>query len=305
MFFKKNTLLDCHSGACPGPRIKSGAGPDPGFARNDNKSPFSTFYKFVIFGLILCWSLLLFPFLLQQKAESSGSTVPVFSYKVLRVFPHDPTAFTQGLAFHQGFLYEGTGLFGKSSLRKVKLETGRIVKLYQLPYQLFGEGITLWQNNLIQLTWKTRTGFVYDRGTFQLHKKFTYPTEGWGITQDGKHLIMSDGTSFLYFLDPYNFKEIKRIQVHDRDLPITLLNELEFIKGEIYANVYLTDRIVRISPETGRVTGWIDLNGLLPLKDRDQGVDVLNGIAYDAQRNRIFVTGKYWPKLFEIQIVSR
>ena len=231
--------------------------------------------------------------------------MPVFSYKVVHVFPHDPKAFTQGLVFHQGFLYEGTGLLGKSSLRKVELATGRIVKLYQLSYQLFGEGITLWQNNLIQLTWKSRTGFVYDRRTFRLLKKFSYPTEGWGITQDGKHLIMSDGTSSLYFLDPYNFKEVKRIQVQDRGLPITLLNELEYIKGEIYANVYLTERIVRISPETGRVTGWIDLQGLLPQKDRAQGVDVLNGIAYDAQENRIFVSGKYWPKLFEIQLVPR
>jgi glutamine cyclotransferase len=261
--------------------------------------------KVFVFGLILFWGLLGSLFSLQQKAESSGSTTPVFGFKVIRVFPHDPKAFTQGLVFHQGFLYEGTGLLGKSSLRKVKLETGRTVKLYQLPYQLFGEGITLWQNNLIQLTWKTRTGFVYDRETFRLLRKFTYPTEGWGITQDGKHLIMSDGTSFLHFLDPCNFKEVKRIHVHDRGLPITLLNELEYIKGEIYANVYLTDRIVRISPKTGRVTGWIDLQGLLPTKDRAQGVDVLNGIAYDAQGNRIFVTGKYWPKVFEIRIVPR
>jgi len=261
--------------------------------------------KAFVFGLILSLNLLIFPFLLHQKAECSGSTVPVFSYKVVRVFPHDPKAFTQGLVFHQGFLYEGTGLLGKSSLRKVELATGRIVKLYELSYQLFGEGITLWQNNIIQLTWKSRTGFVYDRRTFRLLKKFSYPTEGWGITQDGKHLIMSDGTSSLYFLDPYNFKEVKRIQVQDRGLPITLLNELEYIKGEIYANVYLTERIVRISPETGRVTGWIDLQGLLPTKDRAQGVDVLNGIAYDAQGNRIFVSGKYWPKLFEIQLVPR
>jgi glutamine cyclotransferase len=264
--------------------------------------------KFFVFGLILFWSLLIFPFPLTQsaiaqKAEGPGATVPDFSYKVVRVFPHDPTAFTQGLVFHQGFLYEGTGLLGKSSLRKVELKTGRIVKLHQLPYQLFGEGITLWQNTIIQLTWKSRMGFIYDRGTFRLLKKFIYPTEGWGITQDGKHLIMSDGTSFLYFLDPDNFKEVKRIQVYDRGLPITLLNELEYIKGEIYANVYLTDRIVRISPETGRVTGWIDLQGLLSQKDRAQGVDVLNGIAYDARENQIFVTGKYWPKLFKIRLV--
>ena len=258
-----------------------------------------------VFELILYWSLLVFPFVLAQEAEGSGSTVPVFSYKVINTFPHDPRAFTQGLVFHQGFLYEGTGLSGKSSLRKVELETGRIVKRYRLPDRLFGEGITLWQNNLIQLTWKSRTGFVYDRGTFRLLKKFTYPTEGWGITQDGKHLIMSDGTSFLYFLDPYDFKVVKRIQVHDRGFFITQLNELEYIQGDIFANVYRSDRIVRISPETGRVTGWIDLQGLLPVKDRTQGVDVLNGIAYDAHEDRIFVTGKYWPKLFEIRMVPQ
>jgi len=258
-----------------------------------------------VFELILYWSLLVFPFVLAQKAEGSGSSVPVFSCKVINTFPHDPKAFTQGLVFHQGFLYEGTGLSGKSSLRKVELETGRIIKRYRLPDRLFGEGITLWQNNIIQLTWKSRTGFVYDRGTFRLLKKFTYPTEGWGITQDGKHLIMSDGTSFLYFLDPYDFKVVKRIQVHDRGFFITQLNELEYIQGDIFANVYRSDRIVRISPETGRVTGWIDLHGLLPVKDRTQGVDVLNGIAYDAHEDRIFVTGKYWPKLFEIRMVPQ
>ena len=187
--------------------------------RNDKKRPFSTFYEFTILGLILFLNLLVFPFLLQEKAESSGSNVPVFSYQVVRVFPHDPKAFTQGLIFHKGFLYEGTGLLGQSSLRKVELKTGRTVKLYPLSYQLFGEGITFWQNNLIQLTWKSKTGFVYDRRTFRLLKKFTYPTEGWGITQNGKHLIMSDGTSFLHFLDPYNFKEVKRIQVHDGASP--------------------------------------------------------------------------------------
>jgi glutamine cyclotransferase len=251
---------------------------------------------------ILILGLFLF-FALNQKADSSENKAPVFGYQVVRVFPHDPKAFTQGLVFDQGFFYEGTGLLGRSSLRKVELETGKVLKLVKLPDGLFGEGVALWEDKIIQLTWKSKTGFVYDRPTFRLLKRFFYPTEGWGLTQDGKHLIMSDGSSFLYFLDPQNFKVIRRIRVQAEGLPVAFLNELEYIKGEIYANVYLTDRIVRISPQSGRVTGWIDLQGLLPAEDRRPGVDVLNGIAYDPHGDRIFVTGKLWPKLFEIRPV--
>jgi glutaminyl-peptide cyclotransferase len=260
--------------------------------------------KSFIIGLVLFWILLLPPFSVPQPAEGSGASTPVFGYKIIKVFPHDPEAFTQGLVFHQGVLYEGTGLLGESSLRKVDLETGHTLKRIQLPDQYFGEGITIWQDKIIQLTWRSGIGLVYDRKTFRLLRKFNFYSEGWGITQDGKHLIMSDGTSFLYFWDPHSFKEVKRIQVHDRGIPITLLNELEYIKGEVFANVFLTDRIVRISPETGQVTGWIDLRGLLPAKDRLQKVDVLNGIAYDARKDRILVTGKYWPDLFEIRLVQ-
>jgi len=254
-------------------------------------------------GFLLLLSLLFFFFVFEQKAGNSLIDVPVFGYKVINVFPHDPKAFTQGLVFHKGFLYEGTGLLGKSFLRKVELKTGKTLKQYRLPADFFGEGLTLWKNKIFQLTWRAGICFVYEGNTFRLLKKFFYSTEGWGITHNGKQLIMSDGTAFLYFLDPQSFKEIKRIQVHEQGLPIPLLNELEYIKGEIYANVYLTDRIVRISPETGQVTGWIDLSGILPGEDRAQGVDVLNGIAYDDQQDRLFVTGKYWPKLFEIQLV--
>jgi glutaminyl-peptide cyclotransferase len=260
--------------------------------------------KSFIIGLVLFWILLFPPFSVPQPAEGSGAATPVFGYKIIKVFPHDSEAFTQGLVFHQGALYEGTGLLGKSSLRKVDLETGRTLKRIQLPDQYFGEGITIWQDKIIQLTWRSGIGWVYDRDTFRLLRKFNFYSEGWGITQDGKHLIMSDGTSFLYFWDPHSFKEVKRIQVHDRGTPITRLNELEYIKGEVFANVFLTDRIVRISPETGQVTGWIDLRGLLPAKDRLQKVDVLNGIAYDARKDRILVTGKYWPDLFEIRLVQ-
>ena len=245
------------------------------------------------------------PFSAQKQANGSRTATPVFGYKIINIFPHDPEAFTQGLVFHQGALYEGTGLSGKSTLRKVDPETGRPLQMVQLPDQYFGEGITLWENKIIQLTWKSGIGLVYDRKTFRLLKRFNFFTEGWGITQDGKQLIMSDGTSFLYFWDPHSFKEMKRIQVHDRGIPIARLNELEYIKGEVFANVYPTDRIVRISPQTGQVTGWIDLQGLLSAKDRARPVDVLNGIAYDARKDRILVTGKYWPKLFEIRLVPR
>ncbi len=278
---------------------------DSGLRRNDKKRTSSLSRGIVAFGLTLCWSLLISPFVLGQQTDSLKTTVPVFGYKVIKVFPHDPEAFTQGLVFHNVVLYEGTGLLGKSSLRKVDPETGRILKLVPLPDQLFGEGITLWEDKIIQLTWRSGIGLVYDRKTFRLLKKFRYFLEGWGITQDGKQLIMSDGTSFLYFWDPHTFKEVKRIEVRDRGFPITMLNELEYIKGEIFANVYLTDKIVRISPETGRVTGWIDLQGLLPAKDRTGKEDVLNGIAYDARKDRILVTGKYWPKLFEIRLVPQ
>jgi glutamine cyclotransferase len=261
--------------------------------------------KLLVFGLVLFGSLLLLPFSIQKRADGSGTATPVYDYKIVKVFPHDPEAFTQGLVFHQGALYEGTGLSGKSTLRKVDPKTGRILKMVQLPDQYFGEGITLWEDKIIQLTWRSGVGLVYDRETFRLLKRFNFFTEGWGITHDGKQLIMSDGTSFLYFWDPDSFKEIKRIQVQDRGIPITRLNELEYIKGEIFANVYLTDRIVRISPQTGRVTGWIDLRGLLSAKDQTRPVDVLNGIAYDARKDRILVTGKYWPNLFEIRLVPR
>ena len=251
----------------------------------------------------LGWSLLVFIISFSLKAEGSETSVPVYGYKVVKVFPHDPEAFTQGLVFHRGALYEGTGLPGKSSLRKVDLATGRILRKVQLPDHYFGEGITLWEDKIIQLTWRSRIGLVYKRETFQLLREFNFFSEGWGITQDGKNLIMSDGTSFLYFWDPHSFKEVRRIQVHDHGMPITRLNELEYIKGEVFANVYLTDRIVRISPETGQVTGWIDLRGLLSASNPFQKADVLNGIAYDARKDRILVTGKYWPKLFEIRLV--
>jgi glutamine cyclotransferase len=252
----------------------------------------------------------------HSSAETTVSTVtnpsetaisypaPVAGYRVINTYPHDPRAFTQGLVFTDDFLYEGTGLRGHSSLRKVDLNTGNILQVRQLPAQFFGEGITTFGNRLIQLTWRARVGFVYDRHTFQLLGTFNYPTEGWGITHNGTSFIMSDGTSTLYLLDPQTFQEVGRLQVHTRDGPLSRLNELEYVQGEIYANVWRTDRIARISPETGEVVGWIDLEGLLSPEDRKRRIDVLNGIAHDVKNDRLFVTGKLWPKLFEIELIG-
>jgi glutaminyl-peptide cyclotransferase len=226
------------------------------------------------------------------------------SYNIVNTYPHDRNAFTEGLVFEDGVLYEGTGLYGNSSLRRVDLETGAILQIYELPDQFFGEGITIYGNEIIQLTWQSNVGFVYDKNSFELLQEFNYSTEGWGITHDGTRLIMSDGTSTLHFLDPQTFDEIGQLNVSDDSGPVTRLNELEYIRGEIYANVWQTDLVARIAPETGRVIGWIDLAGLLTAEDRSQPVDVLNGIAYDAETDRLFVTGKLWPKLFEIKLIS-
>ncbi len=229
--------------------------------------------------------------------------VPLYTYRVVNTYPHDRDAFTQGLVFQDGVLYEGTGLRGRSSLRVVELETGQVLQILALPAEFFGEGVTIFGNRIVQLTWQSNVGFVYDKRTFELLQTFNYPTEGWGITHDGQRLIMSDGTATLHFLDPETFVEIGQVQVYDNNGAVTRLNELEYIHGQVYANVWQTDRIVRIAPQTGQVTGWIDLAGLLSPQDRSQPVDVLNGIAYDAQNDRLFVTGKLWPKLFEIQLI--
>jgi len=241
----------------------------------------------------------------NQVESVTVDVVTVYRYRVVETFPHDSQAFTQGLVFVNGILYEGTGLRGRSTLRRVELETGHILQVRDLQAQYFGEGVTIYDNNIIQLTWQSNIGFVYDKESFELLREFSYSTEGWGITYDGEHLIMSDGTSTLRFLDPNTFSEISRIEVYEGDNPVTRLNELEYIKGEIYANVWMTDNIARISPETGQVTGWIDLKGLLTPEDYKQPVDVLNGIAFDKKNERLFVTGKLWPKLFEIELIPQ
>jgi len=229
--------------------------------------------------------------------------LPMYTYTIINTYPHDRKAFTQGLIYADGIFYEGTGLHGRSTLRKVKVETGEVLQLHNLPPDLFGEGITMWGDTLYQLTWQTRRGFVYNKNTFVVQREFTYPTEGWGITHDDHRLIMSDGSDTLFFWDPQTLQEIDRVQVRDNHGPVVRLNELEYVNGEVWANVWQTDYVARINPATGAVVGWIDLQGLLTPGDKSEPVDVLNGIAYDAATDRLFVTGKLWPKVFEIKLV--
>jgi glutaminyl-peptide cyclotransferase len=238
------------------------------------------------------------PVVAQRALEA-----PVARYEVVHVYPHDPQAFTQGLCFVDGLLYEGTGLNGRSSVRKVKLENGEILQLHNIGDEYFGEGIAVWRDRIFELTWRSGVGFIYDRNSLARVGTFTYPGEGWGLTTDGARLIMSDGSATLRFLDPATRRETGRVEVRDGRTPVEHLNELEFVKGEVLANVWQTDRIARIDPRTGRVLGWIDFTGLLSARDVAQGVDVLNGIAYDAAKDRLFVTGKLWPKIFEVKIL--
>ena len=224
-----------------------------------------------------------------------------YTYRVVHVYPHDRNAFTQGLEFRAGFLYEGTGLNGQSRLRKVQLETGKVLQEVPLDAAYFGEGITVLDGRIVELTWQSHKGFVYDQNSFRLLRSFEYPGEGWGLTNDGRQIYMSDGSSAIRCWDATTLAERRRITVHDGAQPVEMLNELEFVHGEIYANVWQTDRIVRFSPRDGSVTGWIDLSGLLNIFERAT-TDVLNGIAYDALGDRLFVTGKKWPKLFEIKL---
>jgi len=235
-----------------------------------------------------------------QQAPS----LPMFGYQIVRVYPHDRDAFTQGLQFVDGVLYEGTGLNGRSSIRKVELETGKVLQRREVPAEHFGEGITIWKSDLIELTWQSHVALVYDRTTFEPKKRFSYPGEGWGLTHDGASLIMSDGSDALRVLDPVTFAEKRRIKVTAEGAPVPNLNELEYVKGEILANIWRTDYVARVAPDSGHVTGYIDLRGLLTSAERAK-TDVLNGIAYDAEHDRLFVTGKWWPKLFEIKLVKK
>jgi len=235
----------------------------------------------------------------------NATAIPLFGYEVVNAYPHDPSAFTQGLVYEDGVIYEGTGLNGQSTLRRVDPETGRVLQQTSLASTFFGEGIAIWKDRLIQLTWRSDLGFVYGKENLTRIENFSYQTEGWGLTSDGKRLIMSDGTETLYFLDPSTFTKEGEIRVTAKGEPVKGLNELEYIKGKIYANMWPSNWIAIISPDTGLVFGAINLKGLLQESDtQGHKVDVLNGIAYDAKTDRLFVTGKWWPKLFEIKLVN-
>ncbi|HZE70285.1 MAG TPA: glutaminyl-peptide cyclotransferase [Pyrinomonadaceae bacterium] len=236
------------------------------------------------------------------KKVTSEERVPVYHFEVVNAFPHDANAFTQGLVFRQGKLFESTGQEGRSSLREVELETGQVLRKVDVPPPYFAEGLTLLNNKLYQLTWQHQLGFVYDVQTFQQINEFAYSGEGWGLTDDGESLILSDGTNRIRFLDPTSFSVIRTISVYNMRQPVTEINELEYIHGEIYANIWHENRIARINPQDGRVTGWIDLTGLRSQVEVHDDEAVLNGIAYDSEKDRLFVTGKLWPKLFEIRL---
>jgi glutamine cyclotransferase len=259
--------------------------------------PLSLALVFILFILALSGGML---FLIFQSGKSTNSTVVQhYGYFVINTYSHDIHAFTEGLVFDGGFLFESTGLLGDSTLRRVDLSTGKVLQEITLPEQYFGEGITIVNNTIVQLTWQSNVGFVYDKNSFELLRNFTYLTEGWGLTYDGKNLIMSDGSDNLFFLNPSNFERIGQIQVHDGNSSVFNLNELEFVNGEVYANIWHQQKIAVINPENGEVRGWIDLTGL----GSSIGENVLNGIAYDVKNDRLFVTGKDWPQLFEIKLV--
>jgi glutaminyl-peptide cyclotransferase len=236
------------------------------------------------------------------RAEAA---VPEYTAVIVKTFPHDPNAFTEGLLYYNGFLYESTGRSGQSSIRKVVLETGEVVQHKDLDPKYFGEGIVAWKDRLIQLTWKNEIGFIYDLNTFDLRSTFHYAGQGWALTQDGSHLIMSDGTADLRILDPDTLSETGRIHVTCDGRAIRNINELEWVRGEVYANIWLSNLIVRINPATGEVAGLIDLTDLAASATKVTGDNVLNGIAYDAAANRLFVTGKLWPKLYQITLSPR
>jgi len=241
----------------------------------------------------------------EPVPHDRSSESPVCDFTILDTYPHDPNAFTQGLVFDNGYLYESTGLNGQSSLRKVELQTGKVLKILSLPGKYFAEGLTEWHGNLLQLTWRSGVGLVYDKETFSLLHKFYYSSEGWGLTHDDTSLIKSDGSSILYFLDPETYAETKRIQVRDHGVAISSLNELEYVKGKIFANVWQRDVIAIINPDTGEVIGWLDLGSLRNALGPVSSIDVLNGIAYNPAHDSLLITGKLWPKLFEIQLTSR
>jgi len=262
----------------------------------------------ILVGIVILITAVIVMMVVLKQPERPISSLPenldrYMTYEIVNNYPHDPKAFTQGLVYLDGFLYESTGLYGESSLRKVALETGEVLQQVDLASQYFAEGLTEWENTLVQLTWREETAFVYNRADFSLMTQYTYPTEGWGLTHNGEKFIMSDGSAVLYFLDPVTFALEDSLAVSFQGESVTRLNELEYVRGEVFANVWQTDDIVRIDPETGFVVGWIDLTGLLSPDERTPEADVLNGIAYDSDTDRLFVTGKMWQALYEIRLV--
>lgn len=249
---------------------------------------------------------------LDREAPANADTeaapivrTPQYGYEIVNTYPHDPKAFTQGLLWHEGRFFESTGQVNESSIREVDLATGRVIRKSDLEEPYFGEGIVIIGNELFQVTWENGKAFTYDWKTFTRQKTFSYDGQGWGLTTDGTSIIMSNGSNTLIYRDPATFRALKAVTVMDKGVPVSQLNELEWVKGEIWANVWQSDQIARIDPETGNVLGWIDLKGILSTLDRTGKEDVLNGIAYDAEKDRLFVTGKYWPKLFEIRVTPK
>lgn len=253
--------------------------------------------KLSIFLITLLWFGLL--------ATGQVLAIPHYSFELINCYPHDPQAFTQGLIFHDGFLYEGTGLYGQSSLRKVQLDDGTVLNSVMLADEFFGEGITIFQDQIFQLTWREKLGFIYDLETLEKLAEFSYQGEGWGLTTDEKHLIMSDGSNVLTFLDPEDFKPVRKISVSTKDGPLLLLNELEYVEGKIFANVWFSDFIYSIDPFSGEVLGFLDLSELYAIEEQlNPSLDVLNGIAYDNKTGHLFVTGKLWSHIYEIRITK-
>lgn len=241
---------------------------------------------------------------MKAVAQDTDNTT-LYGYKVINTFPHDREAFTQGLFIQDGILYESTGLTGKSTVKKIDLKTGKVIKSRNMQDKFFGEGLTIVNDKIIQITWRSKTGFVYDKESLEILRTFSYKTQGWGITYDGKYLIISDGSNILYFLDPKSFVEVGKLEVYDSNGKVSKLNELEYINGEIFANVWGKDLIARINPETGYVNSWIDLSGILSKEDKKGKEDVLNGIAYDSESERLLVTGKLWPNIYEIELIPK
>ena len=251
------------------------------------------------------WAVVLAVVALGETGRSCGAETPVYGYEVVAKYPHSTANYTEGFLYRDGLFYEGTGLTGHSALLVTDPKTGEVRQRHELAANYFGEGIVDWGANIYEWTWQTHVGFVLDRMTLRVVRQFTYTGEGWGMTRTAKELITSDGTATLRFRDPESFAEVRQVEVRDEGRPVEELNELEYVKGEIYANVWHSDRIARISPRDGRVLGWIDLTGLMPANERMNTESVLNGIAYDAEHDRLYVTGKQWPAVFEIRVVRR